>query len=232
MVARSEATVEHPGSEAPRRQRLEPEERRASLVGLGLELFGERRYEEVEVAEICERADISRALFYHYFGSKKAFYLATVERAVATFQELTCAADPARPLDGMQRNIAIYFDYVRNHPQGALVAVQGRAGAGIEVEEHVQPFRDRTHRMLISTIGEENVDPYVDLALWTWQDMVESLATRLIDQSEVSTGSAVRFATLALCNLLEDGFAASGRALPAVWQAVREAVRAGRSAAS
>jgi len=224
----TEAAAEN-GANSPastRRTRLDPEARRKALLDLGVELFGERPFEDIEVAEICERAGISRTLFYHYFSTKRRYLLAVIERSVALVDKLTRPDDPARPLDSMRDNVQLYFDVVRKHPHGALVAVQHRVGPAEEVEALFDPFRKRTHRMLRMTVGEENVDAYVDLAMWTWQDLVESVAVRLIDQGDVSTRDVATFTMLSLCNLLEEGFAVTGRPLPQVWVQVRDALSA------
>ena len=45
---------------------------------LGAEVFGQRPYDEVRIDEIAERAGVSRALMYHYFPDKRAFFAAVV----------------------------------------------------------------------------------------------------------------------------------------------------------
>jgi len=62
---------------APRR-RLSPDARRTELLTLGAEVFGQRPYDEVRIDEISERAGVSRALMYHYFPDKRAFFAAVV----------------------------------------------------------------------------------------------------------------------------------------------------------
>ena len=61
-------------SESPARRRLSPEDRRSELLALGAEVFGQRPYDEVRIDEIAERAGVSRALMYHYFPDKRAFF--------------------------------------------------------------------------------------------------------------------------------------------------------------
>ena len=43
---------------------------RERLYDAALQLFGERRYEDVTVDEICDRAEVGRATFFRFFGSK------------------------------------------------------------------------------------------------------------------------------------------------------------------
>ena len=65
-------------SESPTRRRLSPEDRRSELLDLGADVFGQRPYDEVRIDEIAERAGVSRALMYHYFPDKRAFFAAVV----------------------------------------------------------------------------------------------------------------------------------------------------------
>ena len=60
------------------RRRLSPDDRRNELLALGAEVFGQRPYDEVRIDEIAERAGVSRALMYHYFPDKRAFFAAVV----------------------------------------------------------------------------------------------------------------------------------------------------------
>src|SRR5882672_1458403 len=66
------------GHMATARRRLSPEDRRAELLALGAEVFGKRPYDDVRVDEIAELAGVSRALMYHYFPDKRAFFAAVV----------------------------------------------------------------------------------------------------------------------------------------------------------
>src|ERR1043166_9385389 len=63
---------------SPSRRRLSPDERRNELLALGAEVFGQRPYDEVRIDEVAERAGVSRALMYHYFPDKRAFFAAVV----------------------------------------------------------------------------------------------------------------------------------------------------------
>ena len=84
------------GSSASRR-RLSPDERRNELLALGAEVFGQRPYDEVRIDEIAERAGVSRALMYHYFPDKRAFFAAVVRAEGERLFEATNTPPEARP---------------------------------------------------------------------------------------------------------------------------------------
>jgi AcrR family transcriptional regulator len=66
-------------------RRLKPQQRREQLLDTGAALFAEKPYEDVFVEEIAARAGVSRATLYHYFPSKRDFYVAIFERASNRF---------------------------------------------------------------------------------------------------------------------------------------------------
>ena len=60
------------------RSRLEVDERRAQLLSLGCKIFSENAYDEVSINAIAEAAGISKGLLYHYFPTKRDFYVAAL----------------------------------------------------------------------------------------------------------------------------------------------------------
>jgi AcrR family transcriptional regulator len=68
---------------ATRAKRLEPEERRESILDVAQELFSQRGFEQVNVADVASAAGVARPLIHHYFGSKRGLYLAVAQRFAA-----------------------------------------------------------------------------------------------------------------------------------------------------
>ena len=63
----------------PAYTRLDVDERRRRLLELGADLFTRFAYDELSMAKIAKEAGISKALLYHYFPSKEAYFVATLE---------------------------------------------------------------------------------------------------------------------------------------------------------
>ena len=82
----------------PAYTRLGVDERRRQLLELGAELFARHSYDELSMARIAREAGISKALLYHYFPSKQAYFAATLEQAAAELAEVT------RPDPGSRRS--------------------------------------------------------------------------------------------------------------------------------
>lgn len=52
-----------------------PEEKKKNIIDAGLQIFGKMGYKKASVSDIATAAGISKAMIFHYFGSKKTMYL-------------------------------------------------------------------------------------------------------------------------------------------------------------
>ena len=109
------------------RRRLSPEDRRAELLALGAEVFGKRPYDEVRIDEIAERAGVSRALMYHYFPDKRAFFAAVVKDEADRLYEAT-NNEPVVGLtmfEEVRMGVLAYMAYHEQNPEAAWAAYVG-----------------------------------------------------------------------------------------------------------
>jgi AcrR family transcriptional regulator len=109
------------------RRRLSPEDRRSELLTLGAEVFGQRPYDEVRIDEIAERAGVSRALMYHYFPDKRAFFAAVVRaEGERLFEATNTPPEPGLGLfEQLRAGVLAYLEYDEAHPHGAWAAYMG-----------------------------------------------------------------------------------------------------------
>src|SRR3712207_8664549 len=96
-------------------RRLDVDERRRALLARGAELFTRHAYDELSMARIAREAGISKALLYHYFPSKQAYFAATLEQAAGELAEVT-APDPDRPpVEQLSTSLDAYLRWVERH---------------------------------------------------------------------------------------------------------------------
>jgi AcrR family transcriptional regulator len=109
------------------RRRLSPEDRRAELLALGAEVFGKRPYDEVRIDEIAERAGVSRALMYHYFPDKRAFFAAVVKDEADRLYEATNNLSPPGMtfFEEIRMGVLAYMAYHEQNPEAAWAAYVG-----------------------------------------------------------------------------------------------------------
>jgi AcrR family transcriptional regulator len=138
------------------RRRLSPENRRSELLALGAEVFGQRPYDEVRIDEIAERAGVSRALMYHYFPDKRAFFAAVVRaEGERLFVATNAPPEPGQNLFGQLRaGVLAYLRYDEQHPHGAWAAYIGM-GTSDPVLRGIEDLdNDRQARRIMSRITE------------------------------------------------------------------------------
>lgn len=141
---------------AEARRRLSPEDRRNELLALGAEVFGERPYDEVRIDEIAERAGVSRALMYHYFPDKRAFFAAVVRaEGERLFEATNTPPEPGLSLFGQVRSgVLAYLQYDEEHPHGAWAAYMGMGRSDPVLRGIEDIDNDRQANRLLGRIAE------------------------------------------------------------------------------
>jgi AcrR family transcriptional regulator len=171
----------------PARPRLDVEERRAQLVALGLDLFGARSYDDVSIDELAAAAGISKGLLYHYFPTKRDFYVATVRESARQLVERTdMRAAEGDPLARLRAAIDAYLDYVVAHAQPYAALLRSGVGVDAEVARVVDETRATLCARLVASMPLEAPAPMVRLALRGWLGFVEATTLDWLDgKSEV-----------------------------------------------
>ncbi len=181
---------------ASSRTRLNVDERRSQLLTLGLRLFATRAYDEVSIDAIAEEAGVSKGLLYHYFGGKRAYYLATIEHAAGQLLNSMSAipddvVGPARARAGL----AAYLDFVEAHGNAYATMVSGGVGADPEVAA----LHERTRSAIIGTIlvnlGLETPRPMFEVALRHYIGGVEATALDWHVRRHISRDALLEFLT-------------------------------------
>ena len=130
------------------RQRLSVGARRAQLLEFGLRAFGADAYDDVSVDELARNASISKGLLYHYFPTKRAFYVATVRLAAARLLQCTESPPDTPPWERLTRGLDAYLAYVRAHGP----AYASLLGAGVGVDRAVARIVEETRAKFLQRI--------------------------------------------------------------------------------
>lgn len=184
----------------PRRTRLNPEQRRAQLIDLGVELLETRPIEQISVEEIADRAGVSHGLLFHYFDSKHDYHVALVRYISCEMLERTAPEEGLEPIEMLRGTIAAYVDYVTERRDSYVSMLRG-AGSGdpdmrAVFEETRAAMVDRTVAHLPS-IGVE-IGPTVRLAVRGWVAFVEDTTIAWLRDPEIGRDEFVEFAVSAL----------------------------------
>jgi AcrR family transcriptional regulator len=188
-------------------KRLPPAERRELILESAGQLFGERGYAHTSLDEIAASAGVTKPILYRHFDSKKALYLALLERhrddlprffervpANLTFEERVEAI------------LEAWFDYVAEHGYAWRMLFRD-AGGGDEIRAFRLANYDRARDVLANFIrtqkgiSKRQVEPLAEflraggagLALWS------------LDHPEVSRATLVATARRVLGAVAEAG---------------------------
>ena len=144
----------------PAYTRLGVDERRRRLLELGTDLFARFSYDELSMAKIAREAGISKALLYHYFPGKQAYFAATLEEKAAELSALTEPDPSLPPVEQLTGSLGAFLGWVEANREayGKLV----RSAAAIpEVREVVDRVRDATSARILEGIAPGGAAPAI-----------------------------------------------------------------------
>lgn len=177
-----------------REKRLDLDARRAQLLALGRDLFGQRPYDEIPIEEIASRAGISKGLLYHYFGSKRGFYVATVQEAASALLAATLE-DPSRPPpERARRSMETYLDFVSENAPAFKALLGSGIGTDAEVAAVVDGVRAEFVKRLLTNLGlGEQKRPVFELAARSWIGLVEAASLAWLERGAVEREKLLAF---------------------------------------
>ncbi len=124
-----------------RARRMVPDERRALILRAAGDLFSQRSYADVSVADIAAAAGVSPPLIVFHFGSKRSLYLAVLAAAAAAIRAGLDDLPGPPSLDRLRAGVRFYAGYARTHRAGFLSLLRGGQDVA-EAAALVEAFRD------------------------------------------------------------------------------------------
>jgi AcrR family transcriptional regulator len=170
-----------------RRVRMGVEARRQQLLELGMELFSTRAYDEVWIEEVAERAGVSRGLLYHYFPTKRDFYVAVTRSAAEEVRELT-EPDPAlEPAEQIRAGLDAFLRKAEERSQGFLTAYRGRLAGDPEVRAVVEEGRRRQGAKILAAVaGGQRPPQLLRVAVRGWIAFVQDVTAQWLEDKDPS----------------------------------------------
>lgn len=167
---------------AEKRVRLQVDRRRTQLLELGIDLFSHRAYEDIAIDGVAAAAGISKGLLYHYFGSKREFYVETVRAASRRLLLLTAPNPTLEPMARLRAGLDAHLRFVREN--AAVYGAVFRNGVAIapEVEAIVEEHREVVLGHFLKAMGVRKARPLLRAALRSWLAMVEGASLDWINE--------------------------------------------------
>ena len=152
----------------PAYRRLDVDERRRRLLVLGADLFTRHDYGELSMARIAKEAGISKALLYHYFPSKEAYFVATLEEKAEELARRTAPDESLAPLEQLSSSLDAYLGWIEENASSYDKLI--RSGAAVpEVRAMLDRVRGDTAQRIVDGLrGEEPASPALRTAVRGW----------------------------------------------------------------
>lgn len=173
------------------RTRLNPEQRRAQLLDLGVRLLADVQLEDLSIDLLAERAGISRGLLYHYFSNKRDFHLAVLRRMADDVVESTAPSGVGSPLEQMASSLDAYVAFVEANRQSYVAFVRGAAGGDASYHRIYEDSRrvltdrifDPRYAEFLDSVGLRD-DARSRLLVRGWSAMVEEMVLEWLERPD------------------------------------------------
>jgi AcrR family transcriptional regulator len=184
------------------RTRLDVEARRQQLLDLGLVLFSDRAYDEVPIEEVAKLAGISKGLLYHYFPTKRDFYIAVVREAAQLLLACTIVESDS-PIEGLRGSLDAYLQFVEARGPAYAALMRGGIGSDHEVNEIIEETRQAFVRRFFERAPHIPSVPTLRMAVRGWIGFVETISLDWLEQPSIPRETVLDLATQALIKIME-----------------------------
>jgi AcrR family transcriptional regulator len=151
----------------PAYTRLDVDERRRQLLETGARVFTEHAYDEVSMAAVAREAGISKGLLYHYFPSKRDFFVATLEAAASELSALTETDPDLPPLEQLRASLDAYLAWIEANSQSYRKLIDSAAGSD-DARSIVTRVRSETVDRMLAALGSDKPALRTALHGWLW----------------------------------------------------------------
>ena len=152
----------------PAYTRLDVDTRRRELLEHGTDLFARHRYDELSMAAIARAAGVSKALLYHYFPSKQAYFSATLEQKAAELAARVAPDPSLPPAEQLAAGVDAFLGWIEENGQAYGKLVRS-AGAVPDVHELMEEVRTATAAQIVHGLpGGPTPQRRVAVRAWLW----------------------------------------------------------------
>ncbi|RZU20547.1 TetR family transcriptional regulator [Kribbella rubisoli] len=160
--------------------RLSADDRKKQLVKIGLMMLRTKPIHELSIDAIAGQAGISRGLLFHYFPSKRDYYVAVISAAGRRLLRVTKPDDSLAPEEQLREMLTQFVAFIERRRTAYISFVRGAAGGDDFAVEVYDETRAGLTKRVLTYIGTPEVadDPKsLDyLRIHAWLSYAEDLA--------------------------------------------------------
>lgn len=181
-----------PAGQPRRKRRMSPAERREDLIGAALELYSSRAPELVSIDDIISHADVSRALFYRYFGSLRELHVAALRTAVDQLVDRLTNRPVGSLLEQLRHALGVFVDVADTYATAYIALLRsGSVVATQDTDTLVDEVRRLAVREILDVTGVSEPSPLLSLTLRCWVAVVEGSLLIWLQERQMSRAELI-----------------------------------------
>ena len=168
----------------PSYRRMDVDERRAQLLDKGAELFTSYRYDELSMNKIAAEVGISKALLYHYFPSKQAFFEETLSAWAERLRVRTEPDPDLPPVEQLTKSLDAFLALVEEN-SGAYRNLIQSATAVAAIRDLVEEVRRATAERILGGLYPDGAPPKARTAVSGWLWFMDGACLNWIEHRDI-----------------------------------------------
>ncbi len=165
-------------------RRLDVDERRRQLLERGAELFTSHPYEELSMSKIAAEVGISKALLYHYFPSKQAYFEETLSAWAEQLRERTEPDPDLPPVEQLKSSLDAFLALVAENAVAYKNLMRSAAGVA-EIRELIEEVRLRTAQRILESLYAQEPPPKARTAVSGWLWFMDGACLNWIEHRDI-----------------------------------------------
>lgn len=171
----------------PAYRRLDVDERRRQLLERGAELFTSHPYEELSMSKIAKEVGISKALLYHYFPSKQAYFEETLGAWAEQLRERTEPDPQLPPVEQLTASLDAFLALVEENATAYRNLIQS-AGAVPEIRDLIEAVRRQTAQRILAGLYPQAPPAKARTAVSGWLWFMDGACLNWLEHRDVERG--------------------------------------------
>lgn len=168
----------------PSYRRMDVDQRRQQLLERGAELFTSHSYDELSMNKIAAEVGISKALLYHYFPSKQAFFEETLSTWAEELRQRTAPDPDLPPVEQLKASLEAFLAMVEENASAYRNLMDSATGV-TEIRDLVDQVRRQTAERILDGLYPDGPPPKARIAVSGWLWFMDGACLNWIEHRDV-----------------------------------------------
>jgi AcrR family transcriptional regulator len=168
----------------PSYRRMDVDARRKQLLERGAELFTSHPYDELSMNKIAAEVGISKALLYHYFPSKQAFFEETLSVWAEELRQRTAPDPELPPVEQLKTTLEAFLAMVEENAVAYRNLMDSATGV-TEIRDLVDQVRRQTAQRILDGLYPDTPPPKARIAVSGWLWFMDGACLNWIEHGDV-----------------------------------------------